>query len=216
MRSLTLVLLSLALLFTPLAAAQAPIPAPAPFYTVEILNAPAAFTGLDTTNATSTAPFQVVLTIGNVVCAAAVAIPVTITATAAGAPAFFSATVEPAVINITIAEGPHGSPPAGAPGGGTGDAMTRATIAGNITTNASVQLTLVATAPAPPAPPTGCQGAGSISAASSAPVVVFANMTAQALPPAPPALEEDTPGIGTLVVVVAAIGVALASRKRRE
>lgn len=213
MRSLTLITITLALLLVPMASAQIPA-APTPSYRLELLNAPGAFTGLASTNATATAPVQVVLTLSNVVCAAAVSIPVTITVTSMGAPAFFSALADPEVINITISEGPHGSPPVGTPGGGAGDTTIRAIIAGNITANASVPVEVKATAPAPPSGPGGCQGAGAISAAESAPVTIYANMTAEVLPPPPPTPEADSPGFGLVAALAAIAGVALWTRRR--
>lgn len=214
MRSLTLLLISLALLLTPLATAQLPAP-PVPVYTVEVLNAPAAFTGLATANATAQVPFSVQLVLANVVCAAQVTIPVTLTATAAGAPAYFSVRPDPEVINITISQGPHASEPVGSPGGGSGDSALKAVITGNITTNASVQVTLVATAPAPPSGPAGCQGAGAISGASSAPVVVFANMTAPPAPPEPTPPPAESPGAGVIGALIALSVAGVWSRKKR-
>lgn len=210
MRSFTLALVA-TLLLAPLAHAQGPLPAqPTPVYTVVIQNAPAAFTGLEAANATSSAPFQVVLTLGNVVCAQQAVIPVTITTTATGAPPFFTVAPEPSVINFTIDAGPHGNPPVGTAGGGTGDSAAVARIAGNITVNASVQVTVQASAP----PPTGCQGAGNIAAATSDPVVIFANLTAETPPPPPPPPAEDTPFVGVLALAAVAVAVALARRRK--
>lgn len=196
------------------AAAQEPLPgAPTPIYTVTIQNAPAEFPAL-VANGTANAPFQVVLTLGNVVCGATVTIPVTLTATAAGAPAFFRVMPEPAILNFTVGQGPHGSGTGAAAAGGTGDSAAKATITGNITANASVSVTLVASAPAPASGPTGCQGAGAISAATSDPVVVFANMTATPAPPVVEPTPEDTPGFG-LVALVAAAAIAVGLRRKQ-
>lgn len=214
MRTLTLTLLVAVLALSPIASAQLPAPPPTPIYTIEIQNAAATFPEL-VANGSETAGFSVLLTLGNVVCAAQVTIPVTLTATAAGAPTFAAFTLEPSVLNMTIAQGPHGAPPAGEAGTGLGDAAVRATITGNITANASVQVTVTASAPPPPPAPEGCQGAGQISAATSAPVVIFANMTA---PPPPPVVEptpEDTPGFEVVALVAAAAVVALVARRRR-
>ncbi|HET6403957.1 MAG TPA: hypothetical protein VFH78_04870 [Candidatus Thermoplasmatota archaeon] len=209
MRTLPLALV-IALLVAPVGMAQGPLPSATPTYTVSIQNAPAAFTGLDTPNATSTATFQVVLSLTNVLCTEAAVVPVTIAATASGAPGYFSVRPEPAVINFTISQGPHGSPPVGSPGGGTGDGGVVATIEGNITANASVQVTVTATAPAP----SGCQGAGGISEATSEPVVIFANMTAPPPPPVEEPTPEDTPFVGVLAVAAIAALVALARRRK--
>lgn len=214
MRSLPLTLLVAALASATLASAQVPAP-PTPIYMVEIQNAPATFPAL-AANASAEASFSVLLTLGNVVCAQQVTIPVTVTATASGAPSFFSVAVDPPILNVTIAQGPHGSPPVGDAGTGVVDAVARATITGNITANASVQVTLTAAAPAPPGPPDGCQGAGQISAATSAPVVVFANMTAPPAPPTPTPTPEDTPGFGAAVAVAAVALVAYGRRRRHE
>lgn len=196
------------LLVAAFAAAQAP-PPPTPVYTVSIQNAPGAFTGLDQPNATSTAAFQVVLTLANVVCGPdPVTIPVTIAATATGAPAFLSVAPEPEIVNFTVSPGPHMA--AASPAGGSMDAGVRATIAGNITANASVSVTIQASAPAP----TGCQGAGTLSGASSEPVTIFANLTAPPPPPPPEPTPEDTPFVGFFAVAAIAVVVALARRRR--
>lgn len=215
MRSTTLGMLAItvALALVPTALAQVPPPPPTPVYTVAIQNAPAEFTGISSF-ANATAPVQVVLTIANVVCANPVTIPVTLTATATNAPAFFTVIPEPSVINVTIGQGPHGSPPVSEPGGGAGDSTLRATI-GNITANASVAVTLTANAPAPPGAPDGCQGAGTIAAAASEPVTIFANMTAPPPPPEPTPVEEDTPGFG-LVAAIGAVGAAAYAARRRR
>lgn len=213
MRSVILILLAAALALAPHASAQVP-EAPTPIYTVAIMNAAGEFPAL-AANGTGEVGFDVVLTAGNMVCSADVVVPVTVTATAAGAPSNFALTLEPAVLNFTIATGPHGSGTVGGPGGGTQPAIVRASIAGNITANASVQVTLVANAPAPAGPPQGCQGAGpAIGSATSAPVVVFANLTATPQPPPPPSPEEDTPALGLVAVAAVAVGVALLRRKR--
>lgn len=216
MRSLAFSIVAVAALvaFAPLAAAQAPpVPAPTPTYTVVLQNTPAEFPALSA-NATVEAPYQVVVTLSNVVCAAAVQIPVTITATPTGAPANFMVVPDPSVINITISEGPHAAPPVGTPGGGTGDGVLKASITGNITANASVSVTVTAVATAPPSGPTGCAGAGTVSDAKSEPVTIFANLTETPRPPEPTPVEEDTPGF-TLALAVAAVGVALLSRRKR-
>ena len=213
MRSLSLLAVAL-LALAPLAAAQAPpVGAPTPTYTVVIQNAPAEFPAL-AANGTVEAPFDVVVALSNVVCTAAVQIPITITATAAGAPSTFVVVPEPAVINMTISEGPHGSPPVGTPGGGTASGVVKASIVGNITANASISVTLTATAAAPPGAPNGCQGAGSVGEATSAPVTLFANLTAPPPPPEPTPVVEETPGF-SLLLAAAAVGVALFVRRRR-
>ena len=214
MRSATLTLFAAVslLALTPLAAAQVPVPGATPQYTLLLQDVPGAFPEL-ASNGTVQVPFTVVLTLSNVVCAAAVQVPITLTTTVSGAPTGFTALPEPSVINITISEGPHGAPPAGSPGGGRGDGAVKATIAGN-TTNASIAVTLVATAPAPPSGANGCQGAGPISAATSEPATVFANTTAPPPPPEPTPVDEDTPGF-TLLVALAAVGLAALTRRKR-
>lgn len=207
-----LIPLTLAVALAPLASAQLP-PAPTPVYRVEIANAAPAFGDL-VANGSATAGFQVILTLGNVVCANQVTIPVTLASTISGAPPNMAVAIDPSVINFTIAQGPHGSG-AGAPaGGGTGEAIARATITGNITANASAQVSIVASAPAPDGPPTGCQGAGPIGAATSEPVVIFANMTATPQPPPVEPTPEDTPGFG-VVAALAAVAIALLARRRK-
>lgn len=212
MRSTTLATLAIALLaLAPIAAAQ--LPSATPSYTLVLQDVPGAFPEL-TANGSVTVPFEVVLTLTNVVCGNAVQVPVTLTTTVAGAPSGFTAVADPGVINITISQGPHGSGTAGPPGGGSGDGVVRASLVGNITTNASVAVTLVANAPAPPSGPMGCQGSGAISAATSEPATVFANMTAPPPPPAPTPVDEDTPGF-TLALALGAIGIALLTRRNR-
>lgn len=213
MRSFTLALASAFLLaFTGSAAAQLP-PAPTPIYTVEIQNTGASFPAL-VANGSGSVPFTVVLTLGNVVCAAPVTIPVTLTATVAGAPSFFTVLPEPAVLNFTIAQGPHGSGAAAPAGGGVGDSAVVARIAGDITSNASIQVTLQASAPAPAGAPGGCSGASPIGAATSAPVTVFANVTETPQPPPAEPTPEETPGPGVAALIVAA-GAALVLRRKK-
>lgn len=215
MRSFALSIVAVALLASaPFVAAQAPpLPGATPTYTVVLQNTPAEFPAL-AANGSVQVPFQVVVELANVICAAAVQIPVTVTATAAGAPSNLVIAPEPSVINITISQGPHGAPPVGSPGGGTGDGVVKASVTGNITANASVAVTLSAVAAAPPSGPTGCSGAGTVSDATSEPVTVFANLTETPRPPEPEPVEEDTPGF-TLVAAVGAVGIALLSRRRR-
>lgn len=215
MRSLVLLSLAAALALAPVASAQVPVPGgPAPVYTVEITNAPTDLAGL-AANTSAQAPFSIVLTLGNVVCTAAVNIPVTLTATAQGAPSNVAFTVEPAVVNFTVDAGPHGSAPAGSPAGGTADAMLVGAVTGNITANATVQITLSAVAPAPPGPPEGCQGAsGNIPQATSAPVLVNATLAATPQPPVVEPPSEDTPFVGLVAVLGVAAAVALARRRK--
>lgn len=203
MRLLATALLS-ALLLAPVAAAQ--VPNTAPTYTLEITSAPAELAGI-ASNTTATGTVSISLTLSGVLCTEATTIPVTVTATPRTPPPFFALAVEPSVIEVTIGQGPHGVGPAG-PAGGNGDAVLTATV-GEITSNASVAIDVVATAPAP----SGCQGTGAIPAATSAPATVFANMTAPP-PPPPPTPEEDTPGPAALLVVAVAVGVALVRRRR--
>lgn len=214
MRSLILLSLVAALALAPLASAQGPLPAgPAPVYTVTITGAPTELTGL-AANTSAQAPFSIVLELGNVVCSTAVTIPVALTAAATGAPPNVAFTVEPAVVNFTIDAGPHGSPPAGTPGGGTADALLIGTVTGNITANATVAITLTAVAAAPPGPPEGCQGAGSIPQAQSAPAQVNATLAETPQPPVvePPA--EDTPFVGLVAILGVAAAVAVARRRK--
>lgn len=211
MRSLTPFVLIAVLLVAPMAASQVPpLPgAPTPVYRVSIANAPPALMGLDVPNASVSAPFDVVLVLANVVCPpGGEVIPVTVTAVATGAPSNFAVVVEPSVINFTIDQGPHAE--AAGAAGGTGNSAVRGTLTGNITTNASVAIVLTATAPAP----TACQGAGSISAATSEPATVFANMTAPPPPPPEPTPEEDTPFLGALAIATVGALVALSRRRR--
>ena len=211
MRSLILLVVA-ALTLMPVAGAQTPPGLPVgatPTYTVTITNPPAELTGL-TANGTAQAPFSVVLELGNVVCTAPVTIPVTVTAAVANAPPNLAVTVEPSVLNFTIGEGPHAPTPAG----GTADAMIVGTVTGNITANATVAITLTATAPAPAGAPQGCQGAGSIPAATSAPVQVNATMVETPQPPVEEPPAEDTPFVGVLAVLGVAAAVALARRRK--
>lgn len=212
MRSYSPIALLVVLLVAPLAAAQVPgVPtAPTPVHTLVLSGAPAEFTGLTGANATANAPVHFELRLGNVVCAEAATIPVTITATPASPPGYFSLVVEPSVVNVTIEQGPHGNEPVGTAAAGAGDAVVRAIITGNITSNASVAVTVAASAPAP----SECQGAGGIPSATSEPLTIFANMTA---PPPPPVEEppaEDTPFVGLLAVVGVAVAVALGRRRK--
>ena len=206
MRSLPLIFAGF-LLAASLAAAQVPNQ-PTPVYTVTIENAPATFTGLDQPNATSSAAFQVVLRLANVVCAQPVSIPVTITTSAASPPGYFSVAPQPDVINFTIAQGPHLE--ATSPAGGTGDSAAVATITGNITSDASVAVTVQASAPSP----AGCQGAGAVGTATSEPVTIYANMTAPPPPPEPTPEDEDTPFVGVVALAAVLVGAALARRRR--
>lgn len=200
-----LALLALVLV-APVAAAQ--LPSAAPTYTLTITGLAGEFSGL-ASNATANAPFSVEMVLAGVVCAQAVEVPVTFGFTTNG-PDFATFTVEPAVVNITISQGPHGVGPTPA-GGGRGDASVVATI-GEILANASAQVEVTATAPAP----AGCTGTGALSGAASAPAVIFANMTA---PPAPvveqpPEEKGFLPGPGALMGVLAA-SIAAAMLRRR-
>lgn len=214
MRSLILLSLVAALVLAPLASAQGPLPAgPAPVYTVTITEAPTELTGL-AANTSAQAPFSIVLELGNVVCSTAVTIPVALSATATGAPSNVAFSVEPSVVNFTIEAGPHGSAPAGSPGGGVADALLIGTVTGNITANATATIALSAVAPTPPGPPDGCQGAGTIPQAQSAPAQVNATLAATPQPPVvePPA--EDTPFVGLVAILSVAAAVALARRRK--
>lgn len=196
-------LLLVVLFALPLAAAQAPS------MTVTITGAPAEFPAL-ASNSTALAAFKVEVTLSNVICPQATTIPVTITATPKTTAAFFTAAPEPATVEIPVTAGPHGSPPAGSPATGSADAAVKATTT-VITANASIPVEIVATAAAP----AGCQGAGGVSGATSAPVTVFANLTAPPPPPVeePPAEENGLPGPGVLMGTIAAF-VAAALRRR--
>lgn len=212
MRSYTpIVLFVVFLLVAPYATAQGPgVPAPTPVYTLVLSGAPAEFTGLTGANATANAPVRVELRLGNVVCAEPATIPVTVTATPANPPGYFSLIVEPSVVNVTITQGPHGNEPVGSAAAGAGDVVVRAIIRGNITTNASVAVTIAASAPAP----SQCQGAGEVPSAASDPLTVFANMTAPPPPPVETAPTEDTPFVGLLAVAGVAVAVALGRRRK--
>lgn len=210
--STTPIVLFVALLLLPAGVAQVPpLPGgPAPVYTIVLSGAPAEFAGLAGANATADAPVHFELTLGNVVCTEATNIPVTLTATPTGAPAYFSVAVEPAIVNVTIEQGPHGNPPVGEPGRGAGDFVVKGIVTGNITSNASVAVSVAATAPAP----AGCQGAGGFSGATSEPLTIYANMTAPPPPPAEEPPEEDTPFVGLLAVAAVVASVALARRRK--
>lgn len=204
MRSVALVLLAFLLASTTVSA-QVPT-APQASYTLT-LTAPGSFGPL-VANGSSTVAVGVDLVLSGVVCPQPVTIPVTLTATPKGAPAFLKVTLEPSVINVSIAQGPQGIGPT-APGGGKGDAQLKATIVGNITANASVGVDVAATAPAP-----ACQPAPS--GATSNTATVFANMTAPPPPPPEPAPAKKgfLPGPGALVGVLAALVVAGALRRK--
>lgn len=208
MRSLTLLTLAAALALAPFAAGQAPpLPAPGTTYIVTV-TAPAELTGLEA-NASVQVPFTVTLEVSNVLCTTDVTIPVALAASAAGNPANIAFTIEPAVVNITIPQGPHP-----APAGGSMEAMLIGTVTGNITTNGTATITITPTAPAPAGPPQGCQGAPSIPSATVTPGVVNASFTATPQPPPPEPPAEDTPFVGVFAVLVV-VG-ALAAAKRRK
>lgn len=203
-------LLLAAFLVAPLAAAQAPVPTPS--YSLAFDAPPAEFPAIPV-NGSGSVSVRVVLSISGVVCAEPVTIPVTITVTAPGAPAGATFVAEPAVANVTIGQGPQGL--GGAPGGGAADVVVRASVAA-IPANVSIPVEIGATAPAPPGPPTGCQGAGQLGSATAAPVTVFANLTAPPPPPVeelPPEDKSLLPGPGALMGVLAAVGAAVALRR---
>ena len=202
MRSLlatTICILALALALLPAAEAQAPTPS----MSVTITGLSAEFSGL-ATNATVEAPFKVDVSVVNVVCPTPSSIPVTIAVEAGGAPAFFTATVDPASGAVAVGAGPHPQPVTGSV-----DAKVIAAVK-EITANASVPVTVTATAGAP----TGCQGAGSVSGASAT-ATIFANMTAPPPPPAPTPEPAESPGPGAVLGILAA-AVAASFRRRRD
>lgn len=210
MRSFTPLALLVILLLAPVGVGQVPPApgAPTPVFTLTLSGQPAEFTGLAGANATATAPVHLGLLLTNVVCTAAVDIPVTITATPAGPPGYFSVAAEPSVINVTIEQGPHVAGVSDATG--AGDAGVKATISGNITTNASVAVEVTASAAAP----SECSGAGAVPSPTSAPVTIFANMTAPPPPPVEEPTPEDTPFVGMIALVGIAVTVALVRRRK--
>lgn len=192
----------LALAFVPAAQAQVP-PQPTPSMTVAISGLPAQFSGL-ASNATPEVPFKVDVTLRNVVCAQATSIPVTLTVSAAGAPAFFTVKADPESGAVNVAAGPYMANAAS----GSMDAKLVATI-GEILANASVPVEVKATASAP----AGCNGAGSVPGAEAS-ATVYANMTAPPPPPPPTPDDNDSPGPGALLGVLAAMGAAALRRRR--
>lgn len=205
MRPLTFASLALALALAP-ALVSAQVPSTSPTYTLT-LTAPGEFPTI-ASNATSTVTVSVALALAGVVCPPGGAtVPVTLTATPKSAPPFVTVALEPSVVNITIAQGPHGIGPT-PPASGTGDA-TLSAIAGVIVQNASVAVDIVATAADP-----GCQPSG-LSATSNT-VSVFANMTAPPPPPPEPVVEDKgfLPGPGALVGALVAMGAAALTRRK--
>lgn len=194
----------LALAFVPAAQAQVP-PQPTPSMTVAISGLPAQFSGL-ASNATAEAPFKVDVTLRNVVCPQAASVPVTITVSAAGAPAFFTVAADPESGAVNVPQGQFMASPAS----GSLDAKLVATL-GEILANASVPVEVKAAASAP----TGCSGAGSIPGAEAS-ATIFANMTAPPPPPPPTPEDNDSPGPGALMGILAALGVAALRRRRSD
>jgi hypothetical protein len=202
MRSLvatTPILLALLLALVPLAEAQVPA-APSSTMTVTITGLPAEFSGL-ASNGTAAAAFSVDVAVTNIVCPAATTIPVTIEVSASGPPTFFSVVADPTEGTVAVGAGPQPSARGSVP------ASLVATLK-EITANASVPVTVKATAGAPQ----GCQGTVPLS--GSAEATIYANMTAPPPPPAPTPEPAKSPGPGALMGIVAAVGAAAIWRRR--
>lgn len=199
MRSLVVTILLAALASAALPAAQAQVPTAS--MTVAISGLPAEMTGL-ASNATAEAPFKVDVQLRNVVCPAATTIPVAITVTGAGAPAFLTFTVDPADGAVTVPAGPQTSL------SGSVESKVVATLK-EITANATVPVEVKATA----TPPSGCQGAGNL-AAQEATAMMNATVTMPAPPPAPPEEPAESPGPGAVLGVLAAMAAAALRRRR--
>lgn len=206
MRSLLLVTLAM-LALAPAASAQT--------LTLTLSDPPAAFPEM-ASNATASVALSFGVTLSGVVCQAAT-IPVTVTATAGGAPAFFTVALDPAEpVSVSVPAGAYPGMVGPAPGpvfSGTASVNLVATTT-QITDNATVPVSVSATA----AFPAECTPSGS--AASTDTFTIVANLTAPPPPPAPEPVPEEKgflPGPGAFMGTLAAlIAVALRRGARRS
>lgn len=207
MRSLLLVSLAILVAAAPAVSAQT--------LTVTIQDPPAAFPELQS-NATASVSLNIGVMLSGVVCQAS-SIPITVTATAAGAPEFFTVALDPAEpVSIAVPAGPYPGPVGAAPGPSFSGSTTVSLVATTteIAENASIPVSVSATAGFP----AECSPSGSD--ATSETVTVMANMTAPPPPPAEEPVPEEKgflPGPGAFMGTVAAlIAVALRRGARRE